>query len=76
MIAGFLKNHEKQEGRPARLTLGESLPEPSTLLPMPETLLEGGEGGMHTPPAAQHTLNPQQETRRGRVCRVAWLQGG
>jgi hypothetical protein len=54
----FLKNHETQERRPARLTLGESLPEPATILPMPETLREGGEGGTIPPSTHAHRHTP------------------
>lgn len=59
---GFLKNNETQERRPARLALGESLPAPSTILPMPETLLEGE--GMDVPPsthAHSHTSEGEGE---------------
>ncbi len=37
---GYLQNLEEQRGRPARLALGEPLPEPLDLLPDPEALAE------------------------------------
>lgn len=38
--AGYLRNLEDKRGRPARITLGESLPEDRELLPRPEALIE------------------------------------
>jgi hypothetical protein len=48
MDAGVLRNLEDRKGRPARLVLGDTLPEEIELLPKPErlhgcTVAEGGE---------------------------------
>ena len=43
--AGFLKNLEDRKGRPARLVLGEALPDNCEVLPKPEQLVSGD--GLH-----------------------------
>lgn len=52
--AGYLQNLETKKGRPARLMLGESLPEQQTILPSVEKLkccsVDAGSTGMSIPP--------------------------
>jgi hypothetical protein len=40
--AGYLRNLEERGGRPARLVLGDALPEEVEILPLPERLVSGG----------------------------------
>jgi hypothetical protein len=53
--AGFLKNLENREGRPARLAIGDPMPEDVEILPQPEALEDvstylGFSGGVNAPP--------------------------
>ena len=51
MQAGVLRNLEDRKGRPARLVLGDPLPEEIEILPRPERLhgCTGAEGDEHAP---------------------------
>jgi hypothetical protein len=53
MEAGVLRNLEDRKGRPARLVLGDPLPEEIEILPRPERLhgCSGAEGDEHVPSA-------------------------
>jgi hypothetical protein len=44
MDRGYIKNLEDRKGRPARLVLGDSLPEDVEILPAPERLAGESEG--------------------------------
>lgn len=66
--AGYLKNLEERKGRPARLVMGDSLPEDQPILPEPEELCESvctyvgfPEGSGPPPPPKQ---NPPISTSR------------
>jgi hypothetical protein len=52
--AGFLKNLEDRKGRPARLAIGDPMPEDVEILPQPEALdvstYLGFSGGVNAPP--------------------------
>ncbi len=67
---GYLRNLEDRKGRPARLVLGESMPEDAEILPLPEELegvLHGcavdrdSEGIPHPPPPS----STNDSTQRG-----------
>ena len=45
LAAGFLNNEEERKGRPARLVMGDPLPEDREVLPLPEQLQTGD--GLH-----------------------------
>jgi hypothetical protein len=45
IAAGFLKNEEDRKGRPAKLVIGDALPEDRVVLPVPDRLLNGA--GLH-----------------------------
>jgi hypothetical protein len=57
---GYLQNLEERRGRPARLTLGEPLPEALELLPDPEALAEP-KGCAPAPDAQGQAPSPLQE---------------
>jgi hypothetical protein len=69
---GYLKNLEDRKGRPARLIIGEDMPEDTEILPLPEDLedemsgcavdrdLEGIE---HPPPPATEHQDALAEVR-------------
>jgi hypothetical protein len=67
MDRGFLKNFETRKGLPARLALGEALPKPTTILPMPDALLaEGGKGACNPPKTpSTHQPPPGSPTKSG-----------
>jgi len=52
---GYLTNLEERKGRPARIVLGDPLPEERTVLPHPDTLAgdRGGGGVLSLPPTVQ-----------------------
>jgi hypothetical protein len=69
---GYLRNAEDRKGRPARLIVGEPMPEDAEILPSPEELkgaLSGcavdrdSEGIQHPPPPSYGTS--EGETERG-----------
>jgi hypothetical protein len=62
---GYLKNLETRKGRPARLRVGDPLPGQVVVLPPPEALLEGGEGGTIPPADASHSHTPGDQTEAG-----------
>jgi hypothetical protein len=63
---GYLENLEESRGKPARLVLGEKMPEDQAILPAPEELevesgctVDGDSGGIEHPPS------PSPETNGG-----------
>jgi hypothetical protein len=54
---GYLANLEERKGRPARITLGDPLPEERAVLPLPELLAEEGGPAWLSPPATQQPRN-------------------
>ena len=54
---GYLANLEERKGRPARITLGDPLPEERAVLPPPELLAEEGGPAWLSPPATQQPRN-------------------
>ncbi len=63
---GYIKNLEEKRGRPARLVIGDPLPEEVLVLPLPETLT-GAVGG-HGDATAEV---PQNKEVNSDGCRVA-----
>lgn len=61
--AGYLVNQEDKRGKPARLVLGDPLPDESRVLPAPEDLSEGG--GCSIPLATTATVQPLQPVENG-----------
>jgi hypothetical protein len=59
---GYLRNLEERRGRPARLVLGHSLPESSSLFPTPDRLGEEWSG-----PDAMHAHDALEERYRQRL---------
>jgi hypothetical protein len=52
---GYLTNLEERKGRPARITLGDPLPEERAVLPHPDALAaERGVGGVLSPQTRVH----------------------
>lgn len=63
--SGYLRNDEQKRGRPARIALGEPLPEDQELLPSPRRLVErcsvaGDQEGYMAPPAPSQPQNVVQ----------------
>jgi hypothetical protein len=55
---GYLTNLEERKGRPARITLGDPLPEERSVLPHPDALAKAwGEGGVLSPPSTVQPYN-------------------
>jgi hypothetical protein len=52
---GYLVNHEDRRGRPAKIALGDRMPEDTPILPTPDQVLEcwGADAGVIPPPALQ-----------------------
>ena len=65
---GFVRNLEDRRGRPARLVLGDPLPEDRQLLPSPEGLqvCSASAGGVNTPLPPEHEPSPNGATSPGR----------
>jgi hypothetical protein len=59
---GYLVNLEERKGRPARITLGDPLPEERPVLPHPDVFAERQEGGVGIPPPS--TVQPCNRSTR------------
>jgi len=63
---GYLKNLEDHKGRPARLVLGDPMPEDRPILPAPELLkgftISGDFEGIHHPPPPSATEERERFT--------------
>jgi hypothetical protein len=64
---GYLVNLEQRRGRPARITLGDPLPEERAVLPHPDALAgERGGGAIVSPRSSLHECtSPSQATQGG-----------
>jgi hypothetical protein len=62
---GYLVNLEQRNGRPARITLGDPLPEERAVLPHPDALAGEGEdrSGVSSPPSKVQRCNGSQVGR-------------
>jgi hypothetical protein len=71
---GYLANLEERKGRPARITLGDPLPEERAVLPHPEALAgeSRGGGGLLSP---QSSLHECTSPASGSLCRDRGLPG-
>jgi hypothetical protein len=59
---GYLINLEERKGRPARITLGDPLPEERPVLPHPDALAgDRGRGGVLSPPSTLQQCNTSAE---------------
>jgi hypothetical protein len=59
---GYLINLEDRKGRPARITLGDPLPEERPVLPHPDALAgDRGRGGVLSPPSTLQQCNTSAE---------------
>ena len=62
---GYLTNLEDRKGRPARLTLGDPMPQERSVLPHPGVLAGGmGGGGVLSPLATVQPCNPAKQATR------------
>jgi hypothetical protein len=63
---GYLVNLEERRGRPARITLGDPLPEERAVLPHPDALAgETGGGLLQSPRSSLHECTSPTQARQG-----------
>jgi hypothetical protein len=64
---GYLANLEERKGRPARVTLGDPLPEERAVLPHPDALAGERGGGVLSPPATLQQCNGSDGAQNGNL---------
>jgi hypothetical protein len=70
--AGFIKNLEDRKARPARLVIGDPLPDDPSILPSPEELKRQYSATIKTPPQpSDDSKNEEMSDSSGNGCRVS-----